>query len=273
MMGEDGCRRSLRALVYGVHMNAIVVPIVVAISAFSAGILGLYLQKWLPERHTTDRSRDMISSMVALVSLVLALVLGTLVSSSFGAFSTQESELETLATNALELDMALAQYGPDGRPARDVLRNTLVSTRELFWGKSGGSSMAFGVAVALPGISAMNDSLSMLEPKTAMQKALFSSAIDYKKAIETTRLMMSLQLASAVAWPLLLIIGFWAILLFLGYGLLSRVNAMTVAVLGFGALSVAGAIFLIIDLHRPYAGLIHVPPAALTEAIATMMKE
>ena len=107
---------------------------VIAIFAFGAGIIGLYLQKWLPERHTTDRSRDMISSMVALVSLVLALVLGTLVSASFGAFSTQESELETLATNALELDMALAQYGPDGRPARDILRDNLVRTHELFWG-------------------------------------------------------------------------------------------------------------------------------------------
>lgn len=254
-------------------MDALTTAVVVAICAFSAGILGLYLQKWLPERHTMDLSRDMISSMVALVSLVLALVLGTLVSSSFGAFSTQESELETLATNALELDMALAQYGPESRPARDVLRNTLVRTRELFWGKSGANSMAFGVAVALPGITAMNDSLSLLDPKTPMQKALFSSAIDYKKAIESTRLKMSLQLASSVAPPLLLIIGFWAVLLFLGYGLLSRVNAMTVAVLGFGALSVAGAVFLIVDLHRPYAGLIHVPPGALTEAIDTMMKQ
>ena len=254
-------------------MDPLTTAVVVAICAFSAGVLGLHLQKWLPERHTTDRSRDMISSMVALVSLVLALVLGTLVSSSFGAFSTQESELETLATNALELDMALAQYGPESRPARDVLRNTLVRTRELFWGKSGANSMAFGVAVALPGITAMNDSLSLLDPKTPMQKALFSSAIDYKKAIESTRLKMSLQLASSVAPPLLLIIGFWAVLLFLGYGLLSRVNAMTVAVLGFGALSVAGAVFLIVDLHRPYAGLIHVPPGALTEAIDTMMKQ
>jgi hypothetical protein len=77
-------------------------------------------------------------------------------------------------------------------------------------------------------------------------------------------------LASTVAQPLLLIIGFWSVLLFLGYGLLSRVNIMTVAVLGFGA---AGAIFLIIELHRPYTGLIHVPPAALVEAIDTITKE
>jgi hypothetical protein len=254
-------------------MSAPAIAIAVAILAFAAGILGLYLQKWLPERHTTDRSRDMISSMVALVSLVLALVLGTLVSSSFSAFSTQESELETLATNTLELDMALAQYGPDAKPARDILRDTLVRTHQLFWGKGGANSMTLGVAVALPAIKAMNDSLNMLDPKTPMQKALFSSAISYEEAIEATRLKMSLQLASAVARPLLLIIGFWSVLLFLGYGLLSRINAMTIAVLAFGALTVASAIFLIIELHRPYSGLISVPPAALVEAINTMMKE
>jgi hypothetical protein len=254
-------------------MSALAISIVVAISAFTAGILGLYLQKWLPERHTTDRSRDMISSMVALVSLVLALVLGTLVSSSFGAFSTQESELETLATNALDFDLALTQYGPDGQPSRDILRESLVSTHDLFWGRHAADTMALGIAAALPGIEAMNHSLDQLEPKTPMQKALFSSAISYDKAIEATRLKMSLQLASTVAPPLLLIIGLWSVLLFLGYGLLSRVSAMTVAVLGFGALSVAGAIFLIVELHRPYSGLIHVPPAALLEAIHTIAKK
>ena len=253
-------------------MSALSIAVVVAAFAFAAGILGLYLQKWLPERHTTDRSRDMISSMVALVSLVLALALGTLVSSSFSAYSTEESELETLATNALELDMALAQYGPDGRAARDILRNTLARIHELFWG-NGDNSMAFGVAEALPGIRAMNESLTMQDPKAPMQKALFSSAVGYDKAIEATRLKMSLHLASTVAPQLLLIIGFWSVLLFLGYGLLSHVNAMTVAVLGFGALSVAGAIYLIAELHRPCSGLIRVPPAALTEAINTMTKE
>ena len=59
----------------------------------------------------------------------------------------------------------------------------------------------------------------------------------------------------------------------MGYGLLSRINAMTIAVLAFGALTVASAIFLIIELHRPYSGLISVPPAALVEAINTIMKE
>jgi hypothetical protein len=78
---------------------------------------------------------------------------------------------------------------------------------------------------------------------------------------------MSLQLASNVAQPLLFVICSWAVLLFLGYGLLSRANAMTIAALAFGAFSVGGAIFLIIELRHPYSELIRVPTAALLETI------
>jgi hypothetical protein len=248
-------------------MSALSIAIVLGILAFAAGILGLYLQKWLPERHTADRSRDMISAVSSLVSLILALVLGTLVGASYNAFSTQRSELETLATTALQLDMALARYGPEAKPARDFLREALVRGYELFWGSGAPDPKAFGVAVALPGLRAMNDHLYALDPKTPAQKELFSSAAGYIKAIEAARLKMSLQLASIGAQPLLVVICFWSVLLFLSYGLLSRLSVMTIAALAFGAISVAGAIFLIIELRHPYSGLIRVPPAALLEAI------
>ena len=37
----------------------------------ASGILGLALQKYLPERHTSDRSRDMIGGVVGLITLLL----------------------------------------------------------------------------------------------------------------------------------------------------------------------------------------------------------
>jgi hypothetical protein len=60
----------------------------VALLAFAFGVDGLYLQKLPPEPHTSDRSRDMIGAIVGLLSLLLALVLGTLIGSAF-AFSRQ----------------------------------------------------------------------------------------------------------------------------------------------------------------------------------------
>jgi len=46
----------------------------------------------------------------------------------------------------------------------------------------------------------------------------------------------------------------WSLLLFCGYGLVSPVNATVVVSLALGAIAVASAILLIIELSQPYAG-------------------
>jgi hypothetical protein len=57
-------------------------------------------------------------------------------------------------------------------------------------------------------------------------------------------------------------------MLFLGFGLLASFDP-TVAVAQFlGALSVAGAIFLILELNQPYSGPLQVSDAPLRSAIA-----
>jgi hypothetical protein len=56
-------------------MMTIWISLGVALLAFAFGVAGLFLQKLLPPRHTSDRSRDMISAIVGLISLLLALCL------------------------------------------------------------------------------------------------------------------------------------------------------------------------------------------------------
>src|SRR6185437_13365534 len=46
----------------------------VAVAMFAAGLLGLVLQRVLPEHHTTGGSRDMIGAVVGLLTLLCALV-------------------------------------------------------------------------------------------------------------------------------------------------------------------------------------------------------
>ena len=90
--------------------------IAVAALAFASGVAGLYLQKLLPAPHTSDRSRDMITAIVGLISLLLALVLGTLIGSAYSFYATQKSEMNTFAARALQLDLALAEFGPETAP-------------------------------------------------------------------------------------------------------------------------------------------------------------
>ena len=88
-------------------MTTVWLCIGIAVLAFAFGVAGLYLQKLLPEPRASDRSRDMIAAILGLISLLLALVLGTLVGSAYSFYSTQKSEMETFAARAVQLNLAL----------------------------------------------------------------------------------------------------------------------------------------------------------------------
>ena len=55
-----------------------------------------------------------------------------------------------------------------------------------------------------------------------------------------------------------------------GIGLFARFNAIVMAALLVGALSIAAAIFLILELSDPYAGLMRLSDMPLRTALAQM---
>jgi ABC-type antimicrobial peptide transport system permease subunit len=246
----------------------------VATLTFAFGMAGLYLQKLLPERHTSERSRDMIAAIVGLLSLLLALVLGTLIGSAFSFYSTQKSEMETFASRALQLDLALAEYGPETAAARAGMKETLTRVRRMLWWRGGPDRLKpdFTVAEPLKPLRAMDEYIASLDPKTPAQHQFQAAAEGYASAMEQTRFLISLQLASPVSWPLVVIVVSWAMILFGGFGVLSRINATTIVALGFGAFAVGSALFLILELNEPFTGVFRLPPAAIDQMLASLDK-
>ena len=243
----------------------------VALLAFAFGVGGLYLQKLLPEPHTSDRSRDMIGAVVGLISLLLALVLGTLIGSASSFYSTQKSEMETYAARAIELNLALAEFGPQTAPARAKMKDTLQTVRDMVWGDSAKvTAHDLSVEAPLEHLQEMDEYVASLDPKTPAQRQFASAAIVDAAAIEQTRVLIPLQLASSVSWPLLVIVVSWALILFCGFGILSRLNATTLTALGFGAFAVGSAIFLIIELSQPFSGVFRIPSSAYDQMLQSL---
>ena len=89
-------------------------------------------------------------------------------------------------------------------------------------------------------------------------------------SINDQRLQMSLQLNNSISWPFLTILIAWACVLFFGFGMLARVNRASVVGLAVGAVSVASAIFLIVELSTPYSGLLRLSPAPVRQAIEAL---
>jgi hypothetical protein len=253
-------------------MTSILIAIAVAILTFLSGLVGLHLHRLLPEQHSVDKSREMIGSVMGLVTLLLALVLGTIVGSAYFFSSTQQSELQTLASNFIQIDQALAKYGPETKPIRDTIKQALSKSYDLFWGGGDADPKALSVAAAMAGLQQLDDLIGKLDPKTPEQKQALATASSHFAQIEQTRLLMSLQLASPFFRPLLIVVVAWSLFLFCGFGLLSQINATTLAALAFGAFAVASALFLILELSQPYTGLFRTSPAALEQTIATIDK-
>jgi hypothetical protein len=237
-------------------------------AVLASGLVGLTLARLLPAAHTSDRSRDILGGVVGLLTLLLALVLGLLIWTSYGVTQTQKTELQLLAAHALEFNLEIKQYGPEAAKGRDMLRTELVWAHEQFWGDEQSKADAFNVSYG--NMASMNTFLASLKPANDAQRQLLAAAGAHYAQIGETRLLMSLQLYDPVSWPLLLTVISWSCLLFCGYGVLSRANATTVATLALGAAAVASAIFLILELSQPYTSSFRLAPTLIEQSIVEL---
>jgi len=248
-------------------MNILLICILIFALFMVAGYAGLALQQHLTSEHKTGETKGVVGQVSGLVSLLLALVLGTLIGVSWAYFSGQRTNLENFSAQVLRLDQALAQYGPETKPLRDKLKDGIEKAYEAIWGGGSVDPALLTVGAPLANAQAVSDFLATLKPATDAQKAALATANQYASMVEQSRLLMSLQIASGpVSWILIAILVFWTAALFFGIGLYAESNALVIAAITFGALSIAFAIFLILELGMPYTGLFRVSPAALEQA-------
>jgi len=113
-----------------------------------------------------------------------------------------------------------------------------------------------------------DEDVASLDPKTPAQRQFAAAPAADASAMEQTRLLISLQLATPLSWPLVVIVVSWALILFCGFGVLSRINPTIVVALGFGAFG--SALFLILELTQPFTGVFRAPSVAFDETLASL---
>ncbi len=244
----------------------------VAIVVFMGGSVGLILQSYLHEKHTTGGARDMIGAVGGLLTLLSALVLGLLIWTAYGVYSGQNVAVQTLAAKIFQLDLALADYGPEAAAGRAQLRQDLAKTIDRVWNANQSDSEfgAHNFAAAIESLRHKEGYLKSLEPSTDEQRRALASATQTIESIGQSRQQMSFALSSPISYPLIIVVIGWGTVLFCGFGLMSRVNPMSIIVLAFGALAVASALYMIMDLSSPYSGLFRTSSAPLEQVLTYM---
>ena len=253
-------------------LTSISIALGVAVLTFGSGLSGSIFRSGCRRTIMSGGSKDMILAVIGMITLLLALVLGTLVGNTYAFFATQKSELSIMASRALLVDQGLVQYGPEAKPARDLMKEALTQSHDLFWRGADSDPAQLKVDVALDRWGRVSSVLDALDPATAVQKEALGAAKANLGLMEQTRLLMSLQLSSPVTWSLVVSVIAWSMFLFCGFGILSGTNPTTIVALALGALSVASAMFLILDMSQPYSGLFRIPSSAMEQTIEAIDK-
>ena len=158
----------------------------VGAAVFIGGSLGLVAHHVLPEKHVTGGAKDMIGAVVGLFTLLSALVLGLLIWTAYGVYAGQNVAIQTLAAKVLQLDLALADYGPEAKDARAQLRKSLGKTIDEVWGskESDANFAANNFAAALQNLRNRDATLAALHPTTDAQTQALAAA---KATVEINR--------------------------------------------------------------------------------------
>lgn len=248
-------------------MSSLTLGLISATCIFGAALLGLVLQGLLPEPHLRDASKDTVKVVAGTIATLSALVLGLLVGSAKSSFDTTNSAFIQNGAKVILLDRVLAAYGPESKDVREQLRRAVAATIETFWPeeKRGGSVMtAFERANAGEAIQAK---LHQLTPATDDQRKLLSQADQIGGDMMQARWLLIEQAQSALPLPFLIVLLFWLSMLHLSFGLFAPRNTTVITVLLISALSVSGAIFIILEMNHPLDGMIKISSAPMRKAL------
>jgi hypothetical protein len=251
-------------------MNAIVLSLIAFAIILGGATLGALLRKTLPDHHLAGDAKDIFRLGAGLIGTMSALVLGLLIASAKSSYETQSTQVQHLTADLVLMDRLLAHYGPEARPARELIRRAVGPMVERIWREDSAQSAMKGPFEATAVAEDAYSKIEELTPQTDVQRSLRARAIQLATDMTQTRLLLFEQGDKSIPMPFLAVLVFWLAIIFTGFSLFSRLNPTAIAALFVFALSASAAIFLILEMSEPFTGLMQISSAPLRNALAPL---
>lgn len=247
-------------------MNSALIAIVLLTSLVAVMRLGRKVRRHLPDHHLSADSKDAVKLAMGLVATMTALLLGLLVSSAKGTYDTQRSEVIQMAAKVAFLDHVLTAYGTDAAGARTQFRDAITEAVQRIWPDEAGARAELASnATAGDDVYA---AIQRLSPRDETQRGLKAQAVTLAVDLGQLRMLLLAQRVPSIPKPLLLAVACWLLIIFFCFSLLAPPNATTALALIAAAVSVAVAVFLIMELDQPLGGLIRISGEPLRNVLS-----
>ncbi len=245
-------------------MSDMAISWIVFACVFGGALLGMFLRAVLPEHHLSTDLKDLMRLEIWLIGTMAALVLGLLIASAKGSYDTERSQLRQISANIILVDRVMANYGPETKEARDLLRRAVARALDRMWPETTSGPVQLEPTAEFEGFL---DKIQRLSPQKETQRLLQAQTLSISADLVRTRWLLFEERGGSVPMPFLVVLVFWLAVIFVGFGLFWPPNATVIATLFVCALSVSGAIFLILELDRPFDGHIQISSAPVRDAL------
>jgi len=248
-------------------VTPIAIALIVLACVFGGALFGMFLRTILPEHHLSEASKDVVKVVTGLVATLAALVLGLLIASAKNSFDTVNEGFRESAAKIILLDRALAQYGPESKDVRELLKRSFAARVEQFFPKENSQSSTLSSPQATAAMEGFQQKIRALSPQNDIQRSLQSRALDLSDAIAQARWLGIEHQDNSIPTPFLIVLVSWLAAMFAGFGLFAPRNVIAVVVLFMGAVSLSAAIFLVEELNSPLEGMIAISKAPMETAL------
>lgn len=248
-------------------MNSNVVSLVAFLGMFGGVVFAQIISRRLADHHVSSKTQDAVKLGVGMVAAMTSLILGLMTASVKQNFDSTDKDVHSYALSILSLETDLRHAGPAGcEPQRQLMDYTRAVLKENWTD-----------AQNLPTVTSNTSSGDILlnldtmvrtwNPDTDVLKEVRSAAISDLRSILTTRWTVSEEAVASVPGAFILVLIVWLSLIFVSFGLFAPRNAIVSIFFFMCALSISGALFLILEMSGPFDGLISVSPQPLLRAL------
>jgi|SRR5271154_5997139 len=249
-------------------MNALILSSIIFVLMLGGIIVGALLRSALPQHHLSKDSQDTVRLGVGLIATMSALVVGLLIAAAKTSYDTQSGQIKQITANLILLDNLLAQYGPEAQPLREQMRAVIPAFVDRIWQEKETKTVAPYETNA--DAERIYLAIQALSPESNLQRSLQARAIQISTDVTQARLLLFTETGASIPLPFLGVLAFWLIIIFASFSLFSDLNPTVFVALSVFALSASCAIFLIVELSEPFAGIMMISSAPLRDALAPL---
>ncbi len=201
-------------------MNSTLIAVLVFVFVFGGALAGVAIR--VPAHHQDAETKDVVKLVMGLVATISALVLSLLIASAHSSYDIQESEVQQLGAQLVLLDGVFAHYGPETNDARAQLRRMVKAEVARLWPDAVAAQAAKHTPQNYVPTEDLFDTVARLTPNSDAQRSAQARALQLMTTMGTTIRLLHQQAGGSLSWPFFVVLVFWLVVLFAGFGLYAR---------------------------------------------------